>query len=153
MNEKIPHIVDFEKKRLEKRDAKLRSTFGISPDADLTFPQEKSELTIREAIEVSHAILERYRTREILEEDYVRREKEKQAFLNMSFNDRELAEAKKRFEYSMESQPQSSEASPTESLLDILSFHQKNPRHYYGTLLYATAQELLRRFPQTDVTV
>ena len=153
MKEKIPGSgpIDFEKKRLEMRNAKVRRTTEVTPEGNFLYPQNTYELTTREAVDIAHQIVEQFRSVESREADYLRREEERNAFFNIPPSKWELVEAKERFESSLRSQESTAHSMTTDALLSVIDFHKKNPRNYYATLLFATAEELLRRFPQPEI--
>jgi len=140
-------IIDFGKERRDRRNKQKRSSIEITPQGDTLYPENKIEVTEAEAITLAHGIIEKFRDDKALVEDFsARKRPPTDAYEPTTLTQGSLEE---RTQESLATQRKVAAASTTESLVRILQYHTTNPMHYYGTLLLAVAEELVKRFPET----
>ncbi len=127
----------------EKENKGKRTEIEVSEDGYLSYPEEKVEITTEGALESANKVIQEYSDPEVLFKDFSDRER-----ANAQDPERWVpddATMRKVTESSLEVQRDFARPATTDGLLTVFALHNKNPKHYYGTMLLAYAEELKRR--------
>jgi len=126
-------IIDLTERRRQKDNESKRIVLKTTPDGNILYPEERVELTTRDTLTMAKNIVQQHSFDS-------EQERMRKGIINFGLDRVQLA-----------SQRGFAQASPSQSLFNILSFHHKNPGHYAKELLLATAEELVRRLsPQAN---
>jgi hypothetical protein len=144
MSEKPPdkkdaEIVNLGEARRDKQNAE-RGKLAFSSEGTFIYPRPEIRTTLDEAVAESRKIL-LWSMRDIIR-DYGERETR----AGKEFPRPEALEAATAA--SIDNQRETSRLSTTEQLRQVLENHKRDPEHYYKTVLYSVAEELVKRLEQ-----
>lgn len=144
------NVINLGSERLRKANKQRRVEIEITPDGDFLYPEDRVEITEAKALDIARDIIAIYPDEEALVDDFKMHENGQFQTLNelLSMPAASPGEIRTRTQRSRISQQEDAAASETRVLVAILQTYRKDPKFFYGTKLLATAEELIKRFPE-----
>lgn len=140
--EEKPKIIPLGERRRDKGNEGKRDGVEITPDGYILYPEEKIDITVDEALMLAKQVIKEYSDPEALFRDYATRERNNPS--RQFYERTDDGTLRKELETLIAHQRSYAALGNMDSLMIKMDFHKKNPNHYYGTVVLATAEELKR---------